>query len=157
MLHQNSSESSFFPIANCDFDEFANVSNEFRCTWLIPDDLPIFDVTGKEMHIQIHTQSLNQSPESNTEPFYIDDDSIFIAEWTNPLLEEEDKKGVKDEDWSVTQRRALMWGVVGLIGISIFMARIWSTNVPVLGVEFGANNVKSSESDDNYAEGIESE
>ena len=133
------------------------MNNEFECSWLIPDDLPIFDVTGKEMHIQIHTQSLNQSPESNTEPFYVDDDSIFIAEWTNPLLEQEEKKGAKDEDWRVTQRRALMWGVVGLIGISIFMVRIWSTNVPVLGVEFGENNLKSSKSDNNHAEGLESE
>ena len=86
-----------------------SVSNEFLCTWLVPDDLPIFDVTGKEMHIQIHTQSLNQSPESNTESFYIDDGSIFTAKWTNPLLEEEERKGMKDEDWSVTQRRALLW------------------------------------------------
>ncbi len=157
MLHQNSSESSFFPIANCDFGEFANVSNEFLCTWLVPDDLPIFDVTGKEMHIQIHTQSLNQSPESNTESFYIDDGSIFTAKWTNPLLEEEERKGMKDEDWSVTQRRALLWGVVGLIGISIFMARIWSTNIPVLDDDFGDNNIKSSESDNNYLGNIESE
>ena len=157
MLHQNSSESSFFSIANCDFDEFANMSNEFTCTWLVPDDLPIFDITGKEMHIQIHTQSLNQSPESNIEPIYLDDDSIFTAEWTNPLLEEEEKKGMKDEDWSVTQRRALLWGVIGLIGVSILMARIWSTNILVLGAEFGGNNVKSSASDNNSVEGLESE
>ena len=133
------------------------MSNEFTCTWLVPDDLPIFDITGKEMHIQIHTQSLNQSPESNIEPIYLDDDSIFIAEWTNPLLEEEEKKGMKDEDWSVTQRRALLWGVIGLIGVSIFMARIWSTNIPVLGAEFGENKVKSSASDNNSVEGLESE
>ena len=157
MLHQNSSESSFFSITNCDFDEFANMSNEFICNWLVPDDLPIFDITGKEMHIQIHTQSLNQSPESNAEPFYVDDDSIFTAEWTNPLLEEEEKKGMKDEDWSVTQRRALVWGIIGLIGVGIFMVRIWSTNIPVLEVKFGENNIKYLQSDNNSIEGIESE
>ena len=98
-----------------------------------------------------------KDPEGNIEPFYVDDDSIFTAKWTNPLLEEEEKKGMKDEDWSITQRRALVWGIIGLIGVGIFMVRIWSTNIPVLGVKFGENNIKYLESDNNSTEGIESE
>jgi len=155
MLHQNSSESSFFPIAACNYEEGG--SNEYTCSWTVPDDLPIFDVTGKDMHVQIHAQSLNQSPEANNAPVYFDDVSIFIVKWTNPLLEEEEKKGMKDEEWSVTQRRALVWGIIGLIGVGVLMLRIWSTNKENFGVKSDGDFVKFPVAFDYRVEDLESE
>lgn len=155
MLHQNSTESSYFPIANCNYIE--NLSNEYQCIWSIPEDLPIFDITGKMMHVQIHVKSLNQSPEANIAPIYFDDDSLFEVTWKNPLLVEDDKKGVKDEDWSVTQRRALVWGVIGLFGVCIFMARLWSSNNAPINVKSGENLIKNYTGFENYTDKGESE
>lgn len=157
MLHQNSTESSFFPIVNCNYESVVEVSNEFVCTWSIPDDLPLFDITGKEMHIQIHVKTLNQSPEAYISPVYFDEDNSFEVKWTNPLLGEDEKKGMKDEASSITQRRALAWGIVGLIGISIFMARIWFSNNDILDNKSGENMMKLSPSFDNDVDGCESE
>ena len=155
MLHQNSTESSFFPIANCNYVEA--LSDEYECTWRIPEDLPIFDITGKMMHVQIHVKSLNQSPEANIAPIYFDDDSLFEVTWKNPLLTEDDKKGVKDEDWSVTQRRAMMWGVIGLFGVCIFMAQLWSSNNAEINIKSGENLTKTRMGFKNYIDSGESE
>jgi len=157
MLHQNSSESSFFSIANCNYDGVVITSNEFLCTWSIPEDLPIFDVGGKDMHIQVHTLSLNQSPEANIGPFYYDDNSTFSTDWVNPLFDIEEKKGEKNEDWSVSQRRALVWGIFGLIAFTILMMRIWSINAPLFDDDFGENNGVFSNPSDNREEIKESE
>ena len=151
MLHQNENESSYFPIADCNYETSVGMVNEFLCSWKVPDDLPLFDIKEKQMHIQIHSQSLNQSPEGLNSPYYFDVPSNFTVEWENPLFEPEEKKGVKDEDWSVTQRRVLLWGIVGLIGIFIFMARIWSTNIENIKIKSGDYGKKII-SPFNYAE-----
>ena len=157
MLHQNSTESSFFPIASCNYDSVTEESNEFLCIWNIPDDLPIFDITEKEMHIQIHVKSLNLSPEANIYPLYFDDNMVFTSKWINPLFEDDENKGMKDEDWNVTQRRALVWGIVGLIGVGIFMLRIWSSNNDVLNDKSGEIKRNFFGSFDNHADLGESE
>ena len=110
----------------------------------MPDDLPLFDISDKEMHVQLYVQTLNQSPEAYLSTIYFDDNRNFSANWINPMLEIDDKKAVKDEPWVVSQRRAVFWGVVGLIGMGILLFRMWvnnNENIDSFGVGFEENNV----------------
>ena len=145
LLHQNSNQSSYFSINDCNF----NTVNErnyvtFSCVWMMPDDLPLFDVSGKEMHVQLYVQTLNQSPEAYLSTIYFDDNRNFSTNWINPMLEIDDKKAVKDEPWVISQRRAVFWGVAGLIGMGILLFRIWvnnNENIDSFGVGFEENYV----------------
>ena len=129
LLHQNSSQSSYFSIKDCSFNILNNNdSKQFMCLWKIPDDLPLFDISGKEMHVQLHVQTLNQSPEAYLSTIYFDDTTNFSSNWMNPLLKNDDKAAVKDEPWAVSQRRAMFWGVIGLVGVGILLFRIWANN-----------------------------
>lgn len=64
---------------------------------------------------------------------------------------------MKDEDWNVAQRRALVWGIVGLIGVSIFIVRIWFSNSDVLNDKSGENKRNLFGSFENHADMGESE
>ena len=60
------------------------------------------------------------------------------------MLEIDDKKAVKDEPWVISQRRAVFWGVAGLIGMGILLFRIWvnnNENIDSFGVGFEENYV----------------
>tara|TARA_S200000501_G_scaffold107245_1_gene100655 strand:- start:4752 stop:7889 length:3138 start_codon:yes stop_codon:yes gene_type:complete len=157
LLHQNSSQSSYFSINDCNFN-FANQTDPsgFSCNWTIPNDLPLFDISGKEMHVQIYVQSLNQSPEAYISTLYLDDNRNFSSEWTNPILEVENKKAVKNEPWNVGQNRAIVWGVIGIIGMGILLSRIWRDNMQNNG-QFGVKNNENGNYDKKYSSILESE
>jgi hypothetical protein len=156
LLHQNSSALSSFTIADCNYAGEINISF-FECSWSIPGDLPIFYIGDQNMHIQIYAISLNASPEANIAPQYLDDSNVFTSDWKNPLLEEEDNQRIRDEAWGVTQRRVLMWGVLGLIGIGVFMARIWSVNTENGEMFFGTINKKRASGFESDGAALENE
>ena len=140
LLHQNTNQSSYFSIKDCNYNAVEiNEVSEFECVWVVPNDLPLFDISGKEMHIQIYVQSLNQSPEAYISTIYLDDDRNFSSSWTNPIFQVEDGKAVKNEPWNVGQRRAIFWGVAGLLGMGILLSRIWKNNMMDKG-QFGTIN-----------------
>ena len=157
LLHQNSSQSSYFSINDCNFNiANKNSSNEFSCLWVIPDDLPLFDISGKEMHVQLYVKSLNQSPEAYITTIYLDDNRNFTSNWINPLLVTDNNKATKDEPWGVGQKRALFWGIAGLLGIGVLLFRIWKNNFEN-NRQFGSIIFENRNDSENYFYNGESE
>ena len=116
-----SDTSNAYPIASC---TKTNVQNgTFSCLWEIPNDLPVWDIRGQPLQIEIFIQSRNGSPEAKRDTVLVRDEATFTSEWNNPLLEVEDevREGVQGR---ASQTRALMWGVFGILGGILVMYQL---------------------------------
>ena len=124
LLHQNSSETSFFPIASCDYVQGGGSSdNGFTCTWSTSNDLPIFDVTGMEMHVQVFVQSLNNSPEADVTMKYFDS----ILNFTVELEDLNANNGQSETAGAADFGRSIAWGFATIVAITLLAIRLWKT------------------------------
>lgn len=120
VLNSTSSGGSY-SIASCLKQNVAN--GTFSCSWTIPKDLPVWDISGQELQIEIHAQSRNNSPEGKNDIVLLRDDAVFFSNWKNPLL------GVDETLPSTTegvasQNRAFLWGVLGILAGFILMYQL---------------------------------
>ena len=121
MINQTNNN-SFFPIATCNAQEVILIGNTHRCSWDIQSDLPIFDVTGYGMHIQFFAQSLNESPEANSEIIYLDSEIYFF------IPENSNYNSVADAEktGSANFSRSLGWGIVTVFSVALVLSKLWS-------------------------------
>ena len=63
----------------------------FACTWSIQKDLPVWDIRGEFLQIELYVETRNNSPEAKNDLVLVRDDAVFSSDWDNPLL------GGKDE------------------------------------------------------------
>ena len=116
-----SSSGGSYPVASC-FEQ--NVLNgTFSCTWYIPRDLPVWDIRGESLQIEIHAQSRNNSPEGKRDLVLLRDDAVFTSDWKNPLLDNNDLIS-SPEEGVASQNRALAWGVIGVVCGFVFMYQL---------------------------------
>tara|TARA_B110000444_G_scaffold75936_1_gene71557 strand:+ start:8924 stop:12103 length:3180 start_codon:yes stop_codon:yes gene_type:complete len=117
----DSSSGGSYSIASC-FE--VNVENgTFSCTWYIPRDLPVWDIRGESLQIEIYAQSRNNSPEAKNDVVILRDDAMFTSNWNNPLLDE-DKITPPSEEGAASQNRAFVWGVVGILAGFVLMYQL---------------------------------
>ena len=105
-------ESGSYPIASCMKNSVGN--GTFSCTWSIPKDLPVWDIRGEFLQIELYVETRNNSPDAKNDLVLIRDDAVFSSDWNNPLLSGEDED-VRAEEGVGSQGRALFWGILGII------------------------------------------
>lgn len=116
-----SSSGGSYPIASC--IEYNVVNGTFSCTWYVPKDLPVWDIRGESLQIEIYAQSRNNSPEGKNDMIILRDDAVFTSNWMNPLLDNEAPPSSPD-DGVASQKRALAWGVIGIVSGFVLMYQL---------------------------------
>ena len=111
---------AYFPILLCEKNGDLSRDVIHNCSWNSHDDLPIFDVSGLGMHVQIFAQSLNNSPDGDVEIKYFDSPLYFTTEssFNSDRLIEVDVA-------SASTVRSMFWGVLTIIGVALLVRKIW--------------------------------
>ena len=136
MINQTGSQ-SYFPILSCLDQAVVLHAGIHSCTWLAPNDLPIFSINGMNMHVQIFAQSLNASPSANVDIQYFDSETYFSA--INGQNEEVLVDG--DEAGSANPVRAIGWGIITILGVALIAKRLWSSMKEEKVVEYEQANI----------------
>lgn len=118
MINQTNAQASF-PINHCDSDKYIRDSNTFTCLWKNPVDLPIFDISNRDIHIQIFVKTGNMSPEAVNYTVYFDDSNYFTSVEALPLDD-----GVDNETAAAPFARSFFWGVLTIIGIGLIFNKL---------------------------------
>jgi len=120
----NASSGGSYSIASCLKQNVVN--GTFSCTWYIPKDLPLWDIRGKLLQVEIHAQSRNLSPEGKNDILLLRDDVTFTSHWNNPLLGNNEEY-YPPEEGVASQNRALGWGIIGIVAGFVLMYQLsWS-------------------------------
>ena len=122
MINQSGSQ-SYFPIVSCLAQDVALHEGVHSCTWVAPNDLPIFSIDGMSMHVQIFAQSLNASPSANIDIQYFDSETYFSAnnEQNEVVLVDDAEAG------SANPVRAIGWGIITILGVAVIAKRLWNS------------------------------
>ncbi len=136
MINQTGSQ-SYFPILSCLAQDVVLYEGIHSCTWLAPNDLPIFSINGMNMHVQIFAQSLNASPSANVDIQYFDSETYFSA--INGQNEDILVDG--DEAGSANPVRAIGWGIITILGVALIAKRLWSSMKEEQVVEYEQANI----------------
>lgn len=119
-----SSSGGSYSIASCLKQNVGN--GTFSCSWSIPKDLPVWDISGESLQIEIHAQSRNNSPEGKNDMVLLRDDAVFSSNWKNPLLDLDDALPDNSEGVA-SQNRAFLWGVLGILaGFGLMYQFSWN-------------------------------
>ena len=122
-----SSSGGSYSIASCIKQNVVN--GTFSCTWYIPNDLPVWDIRGEFLQIEVYAQSRNLSPEGKNDIVLLRDDVAFTSNWNNPLLEQEEIVP-SAEQGVASQKRAFVWGVFGIVAGFVLMYQLsWRVRV----------------------------
>tara|TARA_B100001113_G_C20687558_1_gene439272 strand:- start:93 stop:506 length:414 start_codon:yes stop_codon:yes gene_type:complete len=86
----------------------------FSCKWSVPKDLPVWDIRGEILQIELYVETRNNSPEAKNDLVLVRDAAVFTSDWNNPLLGDKDEV-VHTEEGAGSQGRTLLWGILGII------------------------------------------
>jgi len=147
MVNQTGSQ-SYFPILSCLAQDVVLIEGVHSCSWQAPNDLPIFNINGMNMHVQIFAQSLNASPNANIDLQYFDSEIYFSA--NNWIVD--DGSVDDDEAGAANPMRAMGWGLITILGVALIAKRLWDSMKEDVGGEDGGHNLGSPfvNSDDNH-------
>ena len=115
MITHNDSNESSSELVRCVPRMMGNDSNEFFCIWVIPTDLPSYDINGQQLHLEFFVQSLNQSPEANNELITKSSQNVFTSSWDNSSIDD-DNSLILNKEEIAKQKRFLVLAIIGLIG-----------------------------------------
>ena len=115
MITHNNSNESPSELVRCVPTRWDINSSEFFCIWVIPTDLPSYDINGQQLHLEFFVQSSNQSPEANNELITKSSQNIFTSFWDNSSIDEDDSLIINKQQLS-EQKRILMLAIIGLVG-----------------------------------------
>ena len=118
MINQTNAQASF-PISHCDSDKYVKDGNTFTCLWKNPADLPIFDISNRDIHIQIFVKTGNMSPEAVNYTVNFDDSNYFTS--VENLSAD---NGVGDQKAAAPYARSFFWGVLTIIGIGLIINKL---------------------------------
>jgi len=125
-------------------------SSVFFCIWVIPTDLPSYDINGQQLHLEFFVQSSNQSPEANNELITKSSQNVFTSSWDNSSIDDDNSLILNKEELS-KQKRILMLAITGLVAALvgvIFVAKkfLWQDFNEVVS-EITEKELPSVESD----------
>ena len=105
------------------------MNGTFSCTWYIPNDLPVWDIRGEYLQIEVYAQSRNLSPEGKNDVVLLRDDVTFTSNWNNPLLENSEEGSQSEEVVASQNLRiagAFAWGAMGILaGLGLMYKLNW--------------------------------
>ena len=116
MILQNNSETNYSELFRCVPTLMANSSNDYFCIWVIPNNLPSYDINERPLHLEFFASSLNQSPAANNELVTITSGKTFTSSWNNDsAIDADSTSGELSAEELLEQRNILMGAVFGLI------------------------------------------
>tara|TARA_B110000438_G_scaffold86630_1_gene86127 strand:+ start:59 stop:3268 length:3210 start_codon:yes stop_codon:yes gene_type:complete len=115
MITHNDSNESSSELVRCVAGVRGDDSNEFFCIWVIPTDLPSYDINGQQLYLEFFVQSSNQSPEANNELITKISQNVFTSLWDNSSIDD-DNSLILNKEEIAKQKRVLMLAIIGLIG-----------------------------------------
>ncbi len=115
MITHNDSNESSSELVRCVAGVRGDDSNEFFCIWVIPTDLPSYDINGQQLYLEFFVQSSNQSPEANNELITKSSQNVFTSLWDNSSIDD-DNSLILNKEEIAKQKRVLMLAIIGLIG-----------------------------------------
>ena len=115
MITHNDSNESSSELVRCVAGVRGDDSNEFFCIWVIPTDLPSYDINGQQLYLEFFVQSSNQSPEANNELITKISQNVFTSLWDNSSIDD-DNSLILNKEEIAKQKRVLMLVIIGLIG-----------------------------------------
>lgn len=118
MINQTNAQASF-PINHCNSDKYIKNDNTFTCIWKYPDDLPIFDISNRSIHLQIFVKTGNMSPEAVNYTVYFDDSNYFTSTETLPSND-----GANNETAAAPFARSIFWGILTIIGMGLIFNKL---------------------------------
>ena len=123
----SSSSGGSYTISSCIKQNVVN--GTFSCTWYIPNDLPVWDIRGEYLQIEVYAQSRNLSPEGKNDMVLLRDDVTFTSNWNNPLLENSEEGSQSEEVVASQNLRiagAFAWGAIGILaGLGLMYQLNW--------------------------------
>jgi hypothetical protein len=123
----SSSSGGSYSISSCIKQNVVN--GTFSCTWYIPNDLPVWDIRGEYLQIEVYAQSRNLSPEGKNDVVLLRDDVTFTSNWNNPLLENSEESSQSEEVVASQNLRiagAFAWGAMGILaGLGLMYQLNW--------------------------------
>ena len=119
-----SSSGGSYSIASCVEQNVLN--GTFSCTWYIPNDLPVWDIRGELLQIEVYAQSRNLSPEGKNDMVLLRDDTTFTSDWNNPLLETNERVPIEEEVAAQNIRiaGAFAWGAMSVLAGFVLMYQL---------------------------------
>ena len=136
MVNQTGSQ-SYFPILSCLAQDVVLIEGVHSCSWRAPNDLPIYNINGMNMHVQIFAQSLNASPNANIDLQYFDSEIYFSA--NNWIVD--DGSVDDDEAGAANPMRAMGWGLITILGVALIAKRLWDSMKEDDGGEESSRNL----------------
>ena len=115
MITHNDSNESSSELVRCVAGMRGDDSNEFFCIWVIPTDLPSYDINGQQLYLEFFVQSSNQSPEANNELITKSSQNVFTSLCDNSSIDD-DNSLILNKEEIAKQKRVLMLAIIGLIG-----------------------------------------
>ena len=116
MILQNDSETNYSELLRCNPTLMANHSNDYFCIWVIPNNLPSYDINERPLRLEFFAYSSNQSPAANNELVIITSSNTFTSSWSNDSLEGSDSNsGALSAEEISKQKKILTGAIIGLI------------------------------------------
>ncbi len=116
MILQNESETNYSELLRCNPTLMANHSNDYFCIWVIPNNLPSYDINERPLRLEFFAYSSNQSPAANNGLVIITSSNTFTSSWSNDSLEGSDSNsGALSAEEISKQKKILTGAIIGLI------------------------------------------
>jgi len=116
MMLQNNSSTVSTELIRCVPALMVNSSDEYFCIWVIPNNLPSYDINGRLLQLEFYAQSTNQSPAANNEIITMKSENIFTSAWHNSSTDENSNPSILNEEEIIKQKKILVLAIIGLVG-----------------------------------------
>ncbi len=117
MILQNNSTTDSSELIRCVPTLMSNSSDEYFCIWVIPNNLPAYDINGRLLHLEFFAYSSNQSPAANNELVTKRGENTFTSSWHNSSPDDnESNSSPLNENEIAKQKKILLLAVIGLVG-----------------------------------------
>lgn len=116
MILENNSTSAHEELFRCIPMLMNNSSGEYFCIWVIPNNLPSYDINGRQLHLQFFAQSANNSPQANNQLVIERSANNFTSYWHNSSEEGNTNSQGQNDSEIARQKIILALAICGLIG-----------------------------------------
>ncbi|MCS5532867.1 MAG: S8 family serine peptidase [Candidatus Poseidoniaceae archaeon] len=121
MIFENNSSVNSSELIRCVPALMVNSTDDFFCIWVIPNNLPSYDINERQLHLEFFAYSLNQSPAANNELITKTSGNTFTSSWHNASSDDYSNPSISNENEIAKQKMILMMGILGLVGSLVCM------------------------------------
>jgi subtilisin family serine protease len=118
----NRSDGGGYIVASC--MRTSNLSASFQCVWNAEVDLPVWNLEGAWMRLDVHVQSANASPEADNDRIIVQSSELFQGQRIGSFTPDGPLTVDDGENVVISPLRTMFWGVLGVIGVGLLVYRI---------------------------------